>query len=85
MNMNKNKLLIQTISNAEELKSKLRILSLQGVFECILIEKISDGVNNEISKIRVKTLINENPEFEENQELELELFNGGLIEIQIIE
>lgn len=72
----------KTLINTEEGKTNLKIISLQGVFDCILMDKIYE--ENNLTKINVKTLENENPDYEKNNTLSIDLNDGGLIEIKII-
>tara|TARA_R110000744_G_scaffold182819_3_gene302132 strand:- start:1621 stop:1869 length:249 start_codon:yes stop_codon:yes gene_type:complete len=71
------------LKNTEHGITKLQIIQLQGVFKVLLVEKIQE--NGSVSKIKVKCLMNDNPYYEENQLLTVNLNDGGLIEIQIID
>tara|TARA_R110002153_G_scaffold246269_2_gene401936 strand:+ start:357 stop:605 length:249 start_codon:yes stop_codon:yes gene_type:complete len=71
------------LKNTEHGITKLQIVQLQGVFKVLLVEKIQE--NGSVSKIKVKCLMNDNPYYEENQLLTVNLNDGGLIEIQIID
>lgn len=63
--------------------TKLQIVQLQGIFKALLVEKIQE--NGSVSKIKVKTLMNDNPNYEENQLLTVNLNDGGLIEVKILD
>ena len=71
------------LSKAEEKKTKLRIESFKGVYECLLLNKISSE-DGKIKSIKVRTLDNEHPEYKEGLEMEVNLLEGGLIQIHIV-
>jgi len=77
------KRLKDVLAEAEEGKSILRIIRLQGSFQALLVKKRYK--NNGIVGIEVKTLENNNPEYEKNTMLTLNLADGGLGEIEIVE
>lgn len=71
------------LKNTEDGKTKLQLVQLHGVFKALLVEKNFN--NGSVDKIKVKCLINDNPNYEENQLLTVNLNDGGLIEIQILD
>jgi hypothetical protein len=75
------KLLRNTLKGAEEGRTDLKIIRLQGVFNALLTKKYFE--NDEISGIEVKTLENDNPEYEKGQIIFVNLNDGGLIEIKV--
>ncbi len=76
------KKLREVLRNAEEGIAELHIIRLQAPFKALLVKKLYE--TNRLEKIKVKTLANDNPDYEENQLLTIDLFDGGLIEIKIL-
>ena len=64
----------KVLSRAIEGETKLKIISLQGPYDCILIKKVT--VESETTMIHVRTLKNDNPSFEENNTLSIALNDG---------
>ncbi|MEP0264005.1 hypothetical protein [Dokdonia sp.] len=71
-----------TLNNAIENETKLKIIRLQGIFNCILLEK--KKVGNQIEEIKVKILKNNSDDYPEDFELNISLSDGGIIEVQVL-
>tara|TARA_R110001583_G_scaffold193212_1_gene361184 strand:- start:8730 stop:8990 length:261 start_codon:yes stop_codon:yes gene_type:complete len=72
----------EVLGQAEEGKAELQIIRFQGVFKAILLKK--HYKESDISWIVVKTLDNDNPDYEKNISLKIDLNDGGVSEIKVL-
>jgi hypothetical protein len=68
------------IEDSKENETTLKVIMLQGVFNCLLLRKLANG--HQIEEIEVKTLSNKNPNYEEGNIITINLRDNGLIKIE---